>query len=382
MVLRTETVRVLDEHVSTSKSIREVLKHLDPTNIKILSTMAKVGPRNLLEVARLTGIPFTTVHHRIAQIESKATKVVELMPNAAKLGMARVVLLVAAKAGLEDVVTQALRIPNYWRVVERCEGAFTHHSIQIVPVQFLKQFREYVSTMQAMNLIKSFRIIQTGTSHMIFPDFSCYRSGSGEWTFDWEGWLDAVRSCRHTEVIKDPKDQPTDFKRIDLEITAHLEVNGRMSFADIAGKINASSSVVKYHYDKLRRSGVLDRFDFIVTPYPIEISSYHEFMLEFTDADSMNRFFSVAKKLFFIHHLAKVVRKNTLFVRTRIVNSQVENMFTFFSELVNAGQLVSYSAVRLNMDSRLAQSISFELFDDVSGWQWDVYKSLLELNKL
>ena len=31
--------------------------------------------------------------------------------------------------------------------------------------------------------------------------------------------------------------------------------------------------------------------------------------------------------------------------------------------------------VRLNLDSRLQQTISFELFDDVSGWQWDVYKT-------
>ena len=43
---------------------------------------------------------------------------------------------------------------------------------------------------------------------------------------------------------------------------------------------------------------------------------------------------------------------------------------------------MSYSAVRVNMNSRLQQTISYELFDDVSGWQWDVYKNLLELNKL
>lgn len=382
MSLRTETVRVLNEYAFSSKSIREVLKQLDPTNLKILTTMTKVGPRNLLEVSRLTGIPFTTVHHRVAQIESEARKVVELVPNASKLGLVRVVVLVAAKPGLEDIVTQALQIPNYWTVVERCEGAFTHHSIQLVPAQFIKQFREYVSTMQAMNLIKGFRIIQTGNSHLIFPDFSNYSSASGEWTFDWSGWVTAIESAAPTETISDPKGQPMDFERVDLEITARLELNGRMSFTEIAGKINASPSLVKYHYDKLRREGALDRFDFLVTPYPVEVSAIHEFMLEFTDADSMNRFFSAAKKLFFIHHVAKALRKNTLLVRTRIINSQVENMFKFFSELVNVGKLVTYSAARLNLNTRLAQTISFELFDDVSGWRWDVYKNLLELNRL
>ena len=140
----------MDEPTSAGRP-REVLKQLDPTKaLKILSAMARVGPRNLLEVSQVTGIPFTTVHHRIAQIESKAGKVVELLPNAAKLGMVRIVVLVAAKPGLEDIASKALRIPGYWRMVWRCEGdEFTHLSVQTIPTKHLKHFREYVSTMRA-----------------------------------------------------------------------------------------------------------------------------------------------------------------------------------------------------------------------------------------
>jgi DNA-binding Lrp family transcriptional regulator len=376
----------LDEYAFTGRSIREVLKQLDPTNIKILSTLAKVGPRNLLEVSRLTGIPVTTVYHRIAQIESKSKQVAKLIPNVAKLGMVRIVLLVAAKPGLEDTVTQALRVPNYWRVLERCEGAFTHHSIQTIPVKFLKAFKEYVSTMQAMNLIKSYRIIPTGDSHPIFPDFSNYNSSSGDWTFRWDEWLREVTMGAPAETIQDPQGPPMSPEKIDLEIISYLEENGRMSFTDIAKKIHTSPQTVRYHYDKKLAGGVAEgiigQFDFLVTPYPVEISAFHEFMLEFADKASMNRFLSVARRLFFIHHLSKAIRKNTLLVRTGMIDSQVENLFAFFSEMTNAGLLTSYSAVRLNLSSRLQQTISCELFDEVSGWQWDVYKHLLELNKL
>jgi hypothetical protein len=34
------------------------------------------------------------------------------------------------------------------------------------------------------------------------------------------------------------------------------------------------------------------------------------------------------------------------------------------------------------MYSREMDTITPELFDEVEGWQWDVYKKLLELNKL
>ncbi len=381
--MMAETVRVFDEFAWSNKEIREVSKQLDPTNITILSTMAEVGPRNLLEVSRLTGIPFTTVYHRISKIESKAGRLVTLITSVAKLGMVRLVVLVASKPGLEDIVTQALRIPNYWRVIERCEGAFTHHSIQTVPVKFLKAFKDYISTMYAMNLIKSFRIIQTSDSYSIFADFSSFNSASGEWTFHWDEWLNDLTMSTPTRTIQDHTGDPVNVAKIDLEIISELQINGRMNFAEIAKRINTSPQAVKYHYDnKLVPSGVVGQYHFDVVPYPVELSAYHEFMLEFTDSTAMNRFFSLAKRLFFVDHVSKALRKTTLIVRTRMINSRVENMFAFFSEMVNVGVLTSYSAVRLNMNSRLHQTISCELFDDAEGWQWDVYKVLLELNKL
>jgi len=381
--MKTVVVRVFDEPVFTAGRVREALKQLDPTNIKILSTMARVGPRNLLEVSRLTGIPSATVHNRVAQMESKTDEIVYLLANVARLGMTRVVVLMAAKPGLEDLVTHALKIPNYWRIIGRCEGAFTHHSIQTIPTKYLKEFREYISTMRAKNLINAYRIVETGGTFSIFPDFSSYRCSSGEWVFDWEGWLNALKNAEPAEAIKDPRRDPIEVEKIDLQIIASLEDDGRMKFSDIAEKCGCSPQTVKYHYDnKLVPSDIVSTFDFFVFPFPLETSSWHEFMLEFPDAASMNRFVTVAKKLFFIHQLVKALRKNTLIVRTRIMDSQVENMFTFFSEMVNAGQLTSYSAVRLNMTTRLTQSISYDFFDPVSGWKWDLYKNLLELNKL
>jgi DNA-binding Lrp family transcriptional regulator len=378
-----ETVRVFKESPWNNKYIREVSKQLDPTNLKILATMAEVGPRNLLEVSRLTGIPFTTIYHRISKIESKSGRVVSLIPNVAKLGMVRLVVLVASKPGLEDIVTQALRIPNYWRTIERCEGAFTHHSIQTVPVKFLKTFKDYISTMYAMNLIKSFRIIQTSDSYSSFPDFSNYNSASGEWTFRWGEWLNDLTMGTPTKTIQDQLGEPISVAKVDLEIISEMELNGRMNFTDVAKRINSSPQAVKYHYDnRLHPSGLLGQFHFDVAPYPVELSAYHEFMLEFPDSTTMNRFFSLAEKLFFVDHVSKALRKTTLIVRTRMINSQVENMFAFFSEMVNVGVLTSYSAVRLNMNSRLQQTISCELFDDAEGWRWNVYDVLLELNRL
>jgi len=378
--LRAETVRLLDKY----SNVRELSKQLDPTNIAIFTTMSRIGPRNLLDVSRETGIPFTTVYHRIARIEAESNKVAMLIPRSSPLGMVRLVVLVAAKPGLEDIVLHALKIPNYWRAVERCEGAFTHHSIHTVPIRFLKTFKEYLSTMLAMNLIKSYRIIQTGDSLPIFPQFSSYESSSGKWTFSWDEWLQELKSTTPpSSAIRDPNQSTSTFDKTDLEIIACLEVNGRTTFTEIAEETGLSPQTVKYHYDmKLKPSGVVDEFHFFVAPYPVEMSTHHEFMLEFADSVAMNRFYSLAEKLFFVDQVSKVLRKNTLLVRTRMVESQVSNLFTFFSEMTNLGLLNSYSSVRLDMNSRTQQTISYENFDESEGWKWDVYENLLQLNKL
>lgn len=195
--MRTETVRIVDQY----KSMREVSKQLDPTNIKILTMMAKLGPRNLLEVSRQCGIPFRTVYHRIEQIESKSGRVAKLIPNVGRIGLVRVNLFATARAGQEEKVHRALKIPNLWRSVEPCEGAFTHHSIQIVPRQLLQQFRKYVSAMAQIGLTKNHEIVLTGDSVQNFPDFSSYNSGASEWTFDWDGWLNGLEGGEPAKVI-------------------------------------------------------------------------------------------------------------------------------------------------------------------------------------
>ena len=103
--LSTETVRLEEQYAAVEQKI---LKDLDSMNIKIFSAMWKLGPRNLLEVSRQTGIPFTSVYHRVERIEREG-ELAYLVPRLSKLGMMRVVVLATARLGCEEAVTKALR---------------------------------------------------------------------------------------------------------------------------------------------------------------------------------------------------------------------------------------------------------------------------------
>jgi DNA-binding Lrp family transcriptional regulator len=364
------------------KRIREIIKQLDRTNVKILSAMWKFGPRNLLEVSRRTGIPFTSVYHRVAKLDSNSDRFVALIPQVSKLGMVRTVLLVTASPGSEERVTAALKIPNLWRSVNRCEGAFTHLSTHVVPTQFMKDFRTYVRRLSELGLITEHKIILTGEYIPNFPNFTYYDSVHNQWTFEWNRWLAALKK-KPAKTIEDPVNYDMVADKKDLLIVKELEKNARMSFADIAPLLGMSLQGVKYHYDrKLVPTGIVKYFGFDVSPYPEEVSAYHEVLLKFTSNLAMNTFFSLVDELFFVLGVAKVVHQNSLMVRTYTLQKQVSNMFAFLSQMAREEMLESYSSVRQDFIGRETQSISYELFDDEKGWTFDLGKCLSELSKL
>lgn len=378
-MLGTENVRIADAF----KVVREVAKQLDSTNIKILSAMRKFGPRNLLEVSRRTGIPFTSVYHRMAKLEAKSGRVAYLIPQVSKLGMVRVVVLVAARAGSEERVLAALKIPDFWRSVNPCEGNFTHQSVHAVPVKFIHDFKAYIRHLSEVGLITQYRIVTTGEQYPNFPNFKYFNPVANEWKVPWGLWLKALSRVTPTKTMDDPKSYSVLVGRKDLLIIKELEKNARRTFADLAPIVGITLQGVKYHFDKiLVPKGIVQNFAFDLHPYPIEVSAYHEVMLEFTNKRNMNKFYSLIGDLFFVLGVSKVLRKNSLLIRTCILQSQLLNMFKFFSEMAKSGMLDSYSSVRLSFVGRETQTISYELFDQEKGWVFDLKHALSDLRKL
>ena len=364
------------------RGIRETTKQLDRTNVKILSAMWKNGPRNLLEVSRRTSIPFTSVYHRVAKLETKSDRIATLIPQVSGLGLVRVVVLVAAEPGCEEKVTVALKVLNYWRSVNRCEGAFTHISVQLVPARAMKEFRRYVKRLQELRLISKFSIMLTGEYVPNFPNFRYYNPAKNEWTFQWGDWLAAL-GRKATEFIEDPPRYDILADKKDMLIVRELEKNARKSFAELAPLLGISLQGVKYHYDrKLIPTGIVKYYGFEIWPYPQEVSAYHEILLNFRNSQNMNRFYSLRRDLFFVLGVSKVLRQNALLIRTYTPQTKVSSLFKFLSEMARKGYIESYSAVRENFFDRDVQTISYELFDEETGWSFDLKKYLSEVSKL
>lgn len=379
-MLKSETVSVLDHY--KKKQYKEIQKQLNDPNVRILSAMWKYGPRNLLEVARRIGMPFTSVYHRVSRIEAKAEEIAVLIPAVSKLGMVRVTVLVATSPGHEEEVSRALKDPNLWRATGSCEGTFTHISTHVVPVKYLRNFRSYIQQLRDSDLITGFNMIYTGDYVPNFPDFTSYDPAHGQWKFGWEEWFASLTGTSDPVMFDDPADYTLTVDKKDLMIISELETDARKSFTDIAKVAGITAQTVKTRYENLVTSGIANYFHIRVIPYPAEVAAYHQIMLEFDGKEEMDKFVSIVPKLFFVAGIAKVLRRNALIVETWMLESQLQKMFVFFSQMVRAGLLQTYSAVRMNFMDRKTQSISDELFDDENGWVIDFAKCSSDLQKV
>jgi DNA-binding Lrp family transcriptional regulator len=379
-LLRTEIVSIHNERKKTQYD--EIRKQLSEANIRILSAMWKYGPRNLLEISRKIGMPFTSVYHRIERIESQLEEITLLTPNVAKCGLIRVAVLVTASPGREEEVTRALKTPNIWRTVGLCEGNFTHISIQLVPLKFVTEFRAYIQELVDRKLITNFSLIFTGDYIPNFPDFNYYNHIDNTWRFDWEGWFASLGDGSDPVSLDDPKDYSLAVSKRDLMVVRELEFNGRKTLVDIGLATGMTTHAVKYHFDKLVQLEVVKDFRFRVHPFPTEGSAYHMTMLEFASKVDLEKFFSIVPKIFFVLGASKVLRRNAVMLETWMLESHLQRMFAFFSEMAKAGYLKSYSTVRMDWGSRKTQTISDELFDDEKTWVVDFQKCTSELPEI
>lgn len=352
------------------RDVAKAIDFLDETNVKILSNVKKIGPRNLLEVARKARLPFSTTYSRYHGLEGIVKgPLASVIPNLSRLGLMRCEVLVEATQGNEEAVIRALKIPNYWTLIFTSEGLFTHLSVQAIPANHAAEFRKYLDALKRIGLIRRYEILRTGEYYPIFPVFDGFDPETGEWEFAWKSWIRAMTQGTVTRVIRDPESYEIRGDKTDLFIIKELQKDGAKKYAQIAKMLGVTLQAVKYRFDRnMVGKGLVHDYSIRILPYPPGLADLREIKIDFKNGRALDRFFSNAQRIPFVWGMSKVLGQNSLFVRTYTPRSESRNLFGFLSELVRHGSAVNYSSLRLNFEEMQDQTISYELYSDETGW--------------
>lgn len=345
---------------------------LDETNIQIITLMHKLGPRNLLEVARAAGLPPTSVYDRARKLEEQFGVLSSANLDHSKLGLRKCITLVESCAGMEEFVTEALAVPNYWKTITRCEGGFTHYALHAIPEHRMQEFEEYMARTQRSGLVRKYRTLWVSDYYYRFPNFQLYDPASRAWLFKWDGWSGRVKDKMNSKSICDPPHYSNQADRTDMLILAQLEISARAKFSEISKLLGITLQAVKHRYDKrIVPRGLIKDFVINVLPYPPGLSDLYEVLVTFEDEEAMNAFFCVSEEMFPVQRIVKVQGEKKLGVRTYSPRNETERLFGMLSTLARSGLVSDYSAVRIRPETQTRQTISTELFADKDGWKYE-----------
>lgn len=356
---------------------------LDETNIRIIRLMHEIGPRNLLEVARAAGLPPTSVYDRARKLEEQFGILSTANLDHAKLGLRKCVTLVESNPGLEDFVTEALAIPNYWKTITRCEGGFTHYALHAVPDGRDQEFEKYLAATQERGLVRKYETVWVSGYQYAFPNFKLYDPADFTWTFEWDKWIDSIKNKDRPKAILDPSHYFVEVDRTDLLILAELELNARSRFSEISKIIGTSLQAVKYRYDKrILPRGFIKDFVINLWPHPPELSEMYEVLVSFEDEEGMNSFYGASEEMFPIFRTVKALGENKLGIRTYSPRNETGKLFGMLSKLARSGLVSDYSAVRIRPETQARQTISAELFENKMGWKYELGRHLATLDAI
>ncbi|MGD0550246.1 MAG: winged helix-turn-helix transcriptional regulator [Candidatus Bathyarchaeia archaeon] len=356
---------------------------LDENNIRIIRLMHELGPRNILEVARAAGLPPTSVYDRTRKLEEKFGILSIANLDHAKLGLRKCITLVESNPGLEDFVSEALAIPNYWKTITRCEGGFTHYALHAVPEGQDREFEKYMAAIQERGLVRKCETVWVSDYNYAFPNFRLYDPVNCTWAFEWDKWIDSVKKKDHPKAIHDPSNYFIEADKADLLILTELELNARARFSEISKAMGITLQAVKYRYDKrILPRGLIKDFIINLAAHPPELADMYEVLLSFEDGESMNSFFGASEEMFPILRTVKVLGETKLGIRTYSPHNETGELFRMLSKLARSGLVCDYSAVRLRPETQARQSISAELFEDKLGWKYDLSRHLATLDAI
>lgn len=360
----------------------ELVHTLDPLNIRILTSLNRHGPRNLLKAIKRGRLPASTVYNRFAKLES-TQPITFAYPRLSRLGLIYTCVLANPTPGKEAIADQALVIPGFWRSVAHCEGLFRHLSLHGIPYAHLGEFRRVLAELKTLGIIKDHSTFSLTEPVFAFPDFRFYSPTRREWRFDWIEWFRWIRESKDTVTITEPKEYSNLAQKADILILKELEKDGRQSFASIAKLAGVTLQAIKYRYDRnIMGKGLLHQFGFTFLPYPPELSELRTMLIEFHNIRSLSRLLAVMLRLPFVMDAYKIIGKNSLLVRTYTPRSEETNFFGLFSELARARVIANYIPLRLNMSTIRRQTLSYELFDEEKGWMFDYAECIAALRKL
>ncbi len=365
----------------------KTLRHLDDVNIRILKEIARIGCRNLSEIARAVGIPKRTIYARITKLCRESGLRVHMSPRHAPLGMVNAVILAKVKPGSHGFLRKALSTIDYLHRLYRAKGAvngfYAHFT---VPADRVREFEKIIGEIGIGLIAQSHTVLYTTDYMFHLPDFSFFDVKSRMWRFEIPFEISAGLNDEELG-LKEPDSFRLQADWLDVAIVYVLEKDAMSKLSEVVKERLSSGEslsrpLLKYHYDVHVEDKLIGCY-WVRTPrFPPETFGLYLLNLRFENMRGLKDFASLIVKTPFIVSLAKELGEKRLLVELEMPVSRAMDLLDSIEErLFREYEVWEYQLAVLR-EVEAWKPVPLHLFDEDKGWLFDVNRYMSELEKM
>lgn len=361
-------------NVSLERSLR-FFEIIDDVNLKILETLYKVGPRNILEISRLTGIPKSTVYARIERLKNIQVTI-EPLVTASKLGLHRLFIIIETHPGRTLPVYEIFNNMLWTYKLSISQEPHTRILARLyAPHDSLEFIKAFFKRLMKLRLIKSYEIYDV---HEELYSSSINRKyvdvHNRTLTIPWNEWSHEIIYGKHynemrlpINILEKPK-YHVEVDDIDVKIIEKIQANAFRDFVEIGRTLNLSASTIRHHYLKhIVRKGIITKYVPRIMLFHPSISKILVGIISFTSEKTMLNFVNVLWDSPIMQRFLRILNDNAIVVSLAIPRAEDDKFFMFLELLAKEGIIYDYKLYPIVMNSISSWTIPAELF--VNG-QW------------
>ena len=356
----------------------------DFTDLVVLESLGKYGPRNISRVARKLGIKAETLRKRLSRMPHHFFFRFRANVYCTNLGLKKAVVLLETLPGREDLLLECLQINDFWIYLTRCYGTNEGCiAVYVIPSDHSTEFLQFINTLEIMGLTRNVRTYWSTCFQGVNSKTKWFSKRSKTWVFSWDKWVEEIplQDTQLPRTLVDPTDYPVEGDEIDVFILKELEKNPRISLKEIAAGLGVSPQVVDYHYRKhVLERNLIEGFEVLTFHFDLSVSDMFVFTFTFDSLEKCNRFAMSLLDKPFVGGLGKIVNENSLIVDIYLPRVEFRNFVDVLSRLVRQGLLLDYSYEILDLRKAKHQTIPYEHFDS-GKWIYDHNKHIKNLRE-
>jgi len=360
--------------------MRKLLTALD---VKILQGLCEVGPRNLSKVARITRISREKLKFRIKRMRSNPHIFLRMQTNIyhTNIGLKKVVVVIEAKPGMEQLLFDCLLVNGFWLYVCRSYGMGEGcTAIYALPVDHCKEFEEFIHEIKRLGVADSVQIYWSTCFQGGRITSDWFDSHEEKWVFRWDDWIREVQ-IQTTELpytLIEAKSYPNYADEIDIRMLEELEADATINVSEMAKILGISRQLAHYHYkEHLIGKNFIEGYQIAVMRYGDNPFVMVLFTISFHNHETLAKFARSLLDKSFVITTGKIFGENAILTEVFLPTSEFRNFIDSLSTLANMRLVRSYKYAIQDLRIRRRQTISPPLFKG-NSWIYD-HKNHIEM---